>query len=83
MFSQIIYAKIEGDKVLVSAYGHELPRYGVKVGLTNYAATYCTGLLLARRVSCFPPNSGFVKPFLSISSAALQPGAGRQVRGTN
>ena len=27
-----------------------LPRYGVKVGLTNYAAAYCTGLLLARRV---------------------------------
>ena len=26
------------------------PRYGVKVGLTNYAAAYCTGLLLARRV---------------------------------
>jgi len=28
----------------------ELPRYGLKVGLTNYAAAYCTGLLLARRV---------------------------------
>ena len=27
-----------------------LCRYGVKVGLTNYAAAYCTGLLLARRV---------------------------------
>ena len=25
-------------------------RYGVKVGLTNYAASYCTGLLLARRI---------------------------------
>ena len=25
-------------------------RYGVKVGLKNYAAAYCTGLLLARRV---------------------------------
>merc|ERR1719483_611003 len=24
--------------------------YGVKVGLTNYAASYCTGLLLARRI---------------------------------
>ena len=47
---QIVYAKIEGDKVLMSAYAHELPRYGVKVGLTNYAAAYCTGLLLARRV---------------------------------
>ena len=47
---QIIYSKIEGDKVLAVAYGHELPRYGVKVGLSNYAAAYCTGLLLARRV---------------------------------
>ena len=35
---------------MTAAYSHELPRYGVKVGLTNYAAAYCTGLLLARRV---------------------------------
>lgn len=27
-----------------------MPRFGVKLGLTNYAAAYCTGLLLARRV---------------------------------
>merc|ERR1711868_268801 len=39
-----------GDIVICAAYSHELPRYGVKVGLTNYAAAYCTGLLLARRV---------------------------------
>jgi len=47
---QIAYAKIEGDYIICAAYAHELPRYGVKVGLTNYAAAYCTGLLLARRV---------------------------------
>eukprot|EP00126_Sphaerothecum_destruens_P005472 Sdes_comp18797_c0_seq1m9206 len=35
---------------MASAYSHELPRYGVKVGLTNYSAAYCTGLLLARRL---------------------------------
>ncbi len=46
---QIAYARIEGDYVVSSAYSHELPRYGVKLGLTNYAAAYCTGLLLARR----------------------------------
>ena len=46
---QIAYARIEGDYVVASAYAHELPRYGVKLGLTNYAAAYCTGLLLARR----------------------------------
>jgi len=47
---QIVYARIEGDVILASAYSHELPRYGVKIGLTNYAAAYSTGLLLARRV---------------------------------
>ncbi|RWS04376.1 60S ribosomal protein L5-like protein [Dinothrombium tinctorium] len=47
---QIAYAKIEGDHIVCAAYSHELPRYGVKVGLTNYAAAYCTGLLLARRL---------------------------------
>lgn len=36
--------------IVCAAYAHELPKYGVKVGLTNYAAAYCTGLLLARRV---------------------------------
>jgi len=50
IITQIAYARIEGDKIVCSAYAHELPRYGVKVGLTNYAAAYCTGLLLARRV---------------------------------
>lgn len=48
--TQIVYARIEGDVILAAAYSHELPRYGVKVGLTNYAAAYTTGLLLARRL---------------------------------
>ncbi|XP_027335510.1 60S ribosomal protein L5-like isoform X3 [Abrus precatorius] len=48
--AQIISASITGDIVLAAAYSHELPCYGLKVGLTNYAAAYCTGLLLARRV---------------------------------
>jgi large subunit ribosomal protein L5e len=47
---QIAYARIDGDVIVCAAYAHELPRYGVKVGLTNYAAAYCTGLLLARRL---------------------------------
>jgi len=46
---QIAYAKLCGDIVVTAAYSHELPRYGIKVGLTNYAAAYSTGLLLARR----------------------------------
>ncbi|KAL0734695.1 hypothetical protein Bca4012_010905 [Brassica carinata] len=48
--AQILSATITGDIVLASAYAHELPRYGLKAGLTNYAAAYCTGLLLAHRV---------------------------------
>uniref|UniRef100_A0A8C5Z971 Large ribosomal subunit protein uL18 n=1 Tax=Marmota marmota marmota TaxID=9994 RepID=A0A8C5Z971_MARMA len=47
---QIAYARIEGDMIVCAAYAHELPKYGVKVGLTNYAAAYCTGLLLARKL---------------------------------
>lgn len=46
---QIIYSKIEGDVVFAAAYAHELPRYGIKHGLTNWAAAYATGLLVARR----------------------------------
>ncbi|WOL11257.1 60S ribosomal protein L5 [Canna indica] len=48
--AQIISSSIAGDLVLAAAYSHELPHYGLEVGLTNYAAAYCTGLLLARRV---------------------------------
>lgn len=47
--AQIVYSRIEGDHTVCSAYAHELPRYGIKHGLTNYAAAYATGLLLARR----------------------------------
>jgi len=47
---QIIYSKIQGDFVLAAAYGHELTKFGIPVGHTNYAAAYATGLLVARRV---------------------------------
>jgi len=50
VITQITYSKIVGDFVLCAAYSHELPRYGIPVGLTNYSAAYATGLLLARRV---------------------------------
>jgi len=35
--------------VFCAAYAHELKRYGIKHGLTNWAAAYATGLLIARR----------------------------------
>jgi large subunit ribosomal protein L5e len=47
--AQIVHAKIAGDDVIQAAYAHELKNYGINFGLTNYAAAYCTGLLLARR----------------------------------
>ncbi|TKA59779.1 60S ribosomal protein L5 [Cryomyces minteri] len=46
---QIVSSEISGDKVFVAAYAHELKRYGINHGLTNWAAAYCTGLLVARR----------------------------------
>lgn len=49
IIAQIVYAKIQGDIVLTSAYAHELPRYGIKHGLTNWASAYAVGLLVARR----------------------------------
>jgi large subunit ribosomal protein L5e len=47
---QVVSAKLTGDYVLTAAYSHELPKYGLKVGLKNYSAAYCTGLLCARRL---------------------------------
>merc|ERR1711939_402039 len=47
---QVMSSKIEGDVCHTAAYAHELPRYGLSVGLTNYAAAYCVGLLCARRL---------------------------------
>ncbi|KAJ9078255.1 60S ribosomal protein L5 [Entomophthora muscae] len=42
--------RLVGDFVLAAAYSHELPKYGIKCGLTNWTAAYATGLLVARRV---------------------------------
>jgi len=47
---QVVSSKIKGDICHCAAYAHELPRYGLPVGLTNYSAAYCVGLLCARRL---------------------------------
>jgi large subunit ribosomal protein L5e len=47
---QVVYSTLTHDVVIASAYASELPSFGLKFGLTNYAAAYCTGLLIARRV---------------------------------
>jgi len=48
---QIFSSDLNHDVCLASAYSHELRRYGIQHGLTNWAAFYCVGLLLARRVN--------------------------------
>jgi len=45
----IVWATIRGDMVLVAADSSELEKYGIPCGYKNYAAAYCTGLLVARR----------------------------------
>ncbi len=47
---QVAYALVDGDRILCQAQSTELDRYGLSVGLKNYAAAYCTGLLCARRL---------------------------------
>lgn len=49
IIAQIVSSEITGDKVFVAAYAHELKRYGITHGLTNWAAAYAVGLLIARR----------------------------------
>jgi large subunit ribosomal protein L5e len=48
VIAQVVTSKIVGDEIVAVAYSTELRRYGIKLGLTNYAACYATGLLLAR-----------------------------------
>ena len=47
---QVIWATIQGDRILAQSNSSELKRFGVEAGLTNYAAAYATGLLTARRL---------------------------------
>mmetsp|Transcript_19821 Transcript_19821/g.46093 ORF Transcript_19821/g.46093 Transcript_19821/m.46093 type:complete len:306 (-) Transcript_19821:51-968(-) len=46
---QVTRALMDHDEVFTQASSRELGRYGLTVGLKNYAAAYCTGLLVARR----------------------------------
>jgi len=50
VIAQVTYATIQGDQVLASADSTELRRFGLEAGLSNYAAAYATGLLVARRL---------------------------------
>lgn len=50
IIAQVAYARLQGDVIICAAYAHELPRYGISVGLSNYSAAYATGLLVGRRI---------------------------------
>lgn len=63
--------------MLASAYAHELPRYGLEVGLTNYAAgkystcTRCCGLAFLcnafrHLLCCLTFVDGYMNWFCSI-----------------
>ena len=42
MTCQIVYATIAGDVCVAAAYSSELPKYGLDIGLCNYAAGACS-----------------------------------------
>jgi len=48
--AQIVYSTLEGDRILCHADSFELKRFGLTTGFANYASSYATGLLLARRL---------------------------------
>jgi large subunit ribosomal protein L5e len=50
VIAQVVYATLKGDKVFGAADSQELRKFGLNSGLSNYAAAYATGLLLARRI---------------------------------
>ncbi|KAL1591013.1 Large ribosomal subunit protein uL18 [Cladosporium halotolerans] len=64
--AQIVTSEITGDKVFVSAYAHELKAYDITHGLTNWAAAYCVGLLVARRALV---KLGLDKAFTGVEEA--------------
>jgi large subunit ribosomal protein L5e len=66
IITQIVTSEITGDKVFAAAYSHELRAYGIEHGLTNWAAAYATGLLLARRVL---KKLGLDKDFTGVEEA--------------
>ncbi|EJP64970.1 60S ribosomal protein L5 [Beauveria bassiana D1-5] len=63
---QLVTSEISGDKVFCAAYAHELKAYGIEHGLTNWAAAYATGLLIARRAL---KKLGLEEDFVGVEEA--------------
>eukprot|EP00915_Cephaloidophora_sp_WS-2016_P002800 GHVH01003788.1.p1 GENE.GHVH01003788.1~~GHVH01003788.1.p1 ORF type:complete len:292 (-),score=49.90 GHVH01003788.1:50-925(-) len=66
IIAQVVYATLTGDRTIAMADSFELVRYGVTVGLTNYSAAYCVGLLCARRLL---ENLGIADQFTGVEEA--------------
>lgn len=66
IITQVIYATIKGDRVLCQADSTELKKYGLEAGHTNYASSYATGLLVARRLLT---NLGLATIYKGVESA--------------
>lgn len=62
IITQIVYSTLQGDRIVAQATSDELKKYGLTAGLTNYSASYATGLLLARRVLSMLKLDGTFKP---------------------
>lgn len=50
VITQIVYSTAKGDRVLCQANSSELAQWGLTTGQSSYAASYATGLLIARRL---------------------------------
>ena len=70
---QFMYSTIAGDVVVAAARSRELHQFGLKVGLSNYAAAYCTGLLAARRVLT---HFGLADTYTGVEEATGEPKPG-------
>lgn len=50
VIAQVVYSTLQGDVVICDANSFELKKHGLTSGLKSYAASYATGLLVARRL---------------------------------
>ena len=50
VIAQIVAAEVDHDVTIAAATSKDLLAYGIELGLSNYAAAYCVGLLVARRL---------------------------------
>ncbi|KAM7259435.1 hypothetical protein ACFE04_015176 [Oxalis oulophora] len=69
--AQITSASIAGDMVLAAAYSHELPQYGLEVGLANYAAELLMNERLTQRRSLIHGKGMRIILFASILPSQL------------